>query len=401
MRISYSAIDTYKTCPLKYKYSEIDRIKVPKSKEAVFGTALHNALRFMFSRDPLYPTLDEVINFYASEWQRIRGKAVWSDERAEKLFNDHGLKILAKFYKQNQPWNFNVLDLESRFEFPLPDSKNGETHTISGIIDRIDKTDDESYEIVDYKTGKRLPSQESLDKNLQLSIYHLGLLNRWPNISGKKIRLTLHYLAHGEKISTERSQADLQQTKEKILETIREIEARRAARNDFEPTPSPLCDWCGYKPMCPVWKHLYEKDKSPAADENKIQEIIAEYFKLKDESKDNAGRLKELQVRLSDYMRDKNVLRLFGDEGYVSKSVKTAKKYDLAKVEEILRPIGKWQDILEADEKKLENLLSSLPPDINEKIKAAAVIKTSEFLTATKKKFLLENNKLVSGEVPE
>ncbi|MEK7566979.1 MAG: PD-(D/E)XK nuclease family protein [Patescibacteria group bacterium] len=401
MRISYSAIDTYKTCPLKYKYQEIDKIRVPKSREAVFGTALHHALKFMFSRDPLYPTLDEVINFYGDEWQRLRDKTVWSDERVEKLFNEHGIKILTKFYKQNQPWNFNVLDLESRFELPLEDKKNNETHTLAGIIDRIDKPDDETYEIVDYKTGKRLPSQETLDKNLQLSIYHLGLLNRWPNISGKKVRLTLHYLAHGEKISTERSLEDLARTKEKILEVIREIGKRRETQNDFSPTPSPLCDWCGYKPICPVWKHLYEKDKSPTPDDTKIREIIAEYFKLKDESKDNTSRLKELQIQLADCMREKNVLRLFGDEGYVSKSIKTAKKYDLNKVEEILRPIGKWEEVLKADEKRLEELLPALPPDIAEKINAVAVIKTSEFLTVTKKKISFENNKSISGEVPE
>ncbi|MEK7646921.1 MAG: PD-(D/E)XK nuclease family protein [Patescibacteria group bacterium] len=63
MRTSYSALDTYKTCPLKYKYQNIDKIKAPKNKEAVFGTVVHEALKFMFEKTPLYPTLDEVVNF--------------------------------------------------------------------------------------------------------------------------------------------------------------------------------------------------------------------------------------------------------------------------------------------------------------------------------------------------
>ena len=323
MRISYSAIDTYKTCPLKYKYQEIDRIRVPKSKEAVFGTALHSALRFMFSRDPLYPTLDEVVNFYNEEWLKLREKTKWPDEESEKIFNRHGASILEKFYKKNQPWNFNVLDLESRFETSIKDKSTGETHTLSGIIDRVDKPDDETYEIVDYKTGRRLPSQETLDKNLQLSIYHLGLLNRWPDIKNKNIRLTLYYLSHGESLSTKRTETDLEATKNSVLGVIHEIKAKIASNNDFQPTPGPLCDWCGYKPICPVWRHLYNKDKSPAPDDIKIKEIIAEYFKLKEESKDNSGRLKELQALMSDYMRQKDVLRLFGGEGYVSKTVKT------------------------------------------------------------------------------
>ena len=217
-------------------------------------------------------------------------------------------------------------------------------------------------------------------------------MSRWPHISNKKIRLTLYYLAHGESLSTERAPENLLETKNKVLETVREIENRKNSNNDFQPTPGPLCDWCGYKPICPVWRHLYEKDKSPAPDDKKIKEIITEYFSLKDESKNKTSRLKELQVQLSGFMRDKDVLRLFGDEGYVSKTVKTARKYDLEKVEEILKPTGKWQDILRADEKKLEELLPLLAPDISEKIKSASVIKTSEMLIATKKKISAEES---------
>ena len=388
MRISYSSIDTYKTCPLKYKYQEIDKIRTPKSREAIFGTTLHSALRFMFSRDPLYPTLDEVVNFYNEEWMKLREKVSLPDESTEKIFREHGAKILTRFYKQNQPWNFNVLDLESRFELPIKDDSTGETHTLSGIIDRIDKPDDETYEIVDYKTGKRLPTQETLDRNLQLSIYHLGLLKRWPHIEGKKIKLTLNYLPHAEQISTERGADDLAKTQNAVLGVIREIESKINAKNDFQPTPSPLCDWCGYKPICPVWRHLYDKDKSPAPDEAKIKEIIAEYFKLKDESKDNSSRLKELQALMSDYMRQKDVLRLFGDEGYVAKSVKILKKYDLSKIEPILRACGKWDEILEADEKKLEELIPSLPADAQQKIKSVSTTKISEILTVTRKKIV-------------
>lgn len=381
MRISYSAIDTFKTCPLKYKYQEIDRIRVPKTPEAVFGTLLHRALRFMFSRDPLYPTLDEVSDFFSENWGALEEKVSWPDERAKGIYHQEGLKILKKFYGQNQPWNFNVLDLESRFEVPLSGGSSGEAHILSGIIDRIDKTDDETYEIIDYKTGRRMPSKEALDNDLQLSIYQMGLVRRWPNLKDKNIRLTLHFLKHGEAISTSRSEKDLKETEKNVLYAIHEIKT-----SDFPPTPSALCDWCGYKPICPVWKHLYEKDKSPTPGDEEIKEIIAEYFKLKDESKENSSRLKELQARLSDYMRQKNVLRLFGDEGYVSKTVKISPVYDFEKVKAILEPLGKWSEILKADEKKLAALFPTLPLDLQGKIKAASITKTSEILAATRKK---------------
>ena len=384
MRISYSAIDTYKTCPLKYKYQEIDKIKVPKSKEAVFGTALHTSLKFMFSRDPLYPTLDEVVNFYLEKWAHYAKKAIWNDEGEVRAFQDQGIAILKKFYSHNQPWNFNVLDLESRFEVPLTDEHTGETHTLAGIIDRIDKPDDNTYEIIDYKTGRRMPSQETLDQNLQLSIYHLGLVRRWPHIENKNIRLTLHFLKHGEKISTTRTADDLERTKKTILGTIHEIHERKS-KDDFPPTPSALCNWCGYRPICPVWKHLYQKDKK-TPNKEEITRIIKEYFELKVEAQKNSARIKELHAMLADYMKEEDVLRLFSDEGYIAKTVKTAEKYDFDRVKEILEPLGKWSEVLKADEKKLAMLLPTLSTDIQQKIKEVSTQKTTETLTVTRKK---------------
>ncbi|MEK7596298.1 MAG: PD-(D/E)XK nuclease family protein [Patescibacteria group bacterium] len=379
MRTSYSALDTYKTCPLKYKYQEIDRIRVPKSKEAVFGTIIHGALKFMFKRDPLYPALDEVINFFGEKWQEQKKEKVeWSEEEQDAYYQD-GLDLLKKFYAKNQPWNFNVVDLETRFEMPL------ETHILTGIIDRIDKPDEDTYEIIDYKTARRMPSQEALDQNLQMSIYHLGLIRRWPHLENRKIKLSLYFLKHGEKISTIRDEQSLQETKRSVLSLIKEIE-KRNENKDFPPTPGPLCDWCGYKPICPIWMHLYQKDKTEP-DESKIQEIIKEYFELKEKSRKDAVRIKEIQTAFFDYMRQKNVLRLFSNDGYVSKTTKISVKYDLKKVRAVLEPLGRWSEILKADEKKITDLLPALPPDAQEKIKAASVVKTGEILTVSRGRF--------------
>jgi len=165
MRTSYSALNTYKTCPLKYKYSQIDKIKEPKRIEAVFGTLIHSALKFMFERNPVYPTLDEIIDFYSNKWAEKSDKIQWRNhekkEEEEKIFFEEGIKILKNFYKKNQPWTFDVVELEGRFSFDLLDEASGHTHTIADIIDRIDKDpNSEVYEIIDYKTGKKMPSQE-------------------------------------------------------------------------------------------------------------------------------------------------------------------------------------------------------------------------------------------------
>jgi len=86
MRTSYSALDTYRTCPLKYKYQNLDKIPAPKRIEAVFGSLVHSALKFMFERGPLYPTLDEVIDFFTDKWNKKSELIEWPNPDKQEIF---------------------------------------------------------------------------------------------------------------------------------------------------------------------------------------------------------------------------------------------------------------------------------------------------------------------------
>jgi len=238
MRTSYSSLQTYKQCPQKYKFQEIDRIRSKKSKEAVFGTIVHSALKFMFEQTPLFPTVDEVLEYYRNSFTDA-AKSSFADENIFRAYYDEGLRMLKNFYSKNAPWNYAILDLESRFEVPIIDEKRGETHILSGKIDRIDKIADGSYEIIDYKTSKRLPSQDTVDHDLQLSIYGLGVGKKWPHIRPDAVKVSLYFLKHGEKITSARSEDALKATRDDVLKTISQIQEKLEQRAVFEPTPSP------------------------------------------------------------------------------------------------------------------------------------------------------------------
>jgi CRISPR/Cas system-associated exonuclease Cas4 (RecB family) len=391
MRVSYSALDTYRTCPLKYKFQEIDRIKIPKNADMVFGSSIHSALKYMFERSPLYPTLDQVIDFFRGVWDASKLSAdmsSMSSEQEETLYKD-GITILERFYKRNQPWNFNVVDLESRFGVDIENPETGEGHILSGIIDRVDKdSEGDFYEIIDYKTARKMPSQQIVDNDLQLSIYHLALAKRWPQIDSKKIKLSLYFVKHGEKISTSRNEEQLENTKKFVLKSIDEINERIKANYNFPPTPCPLCDWCGYKQMCPMFKHLYlkEYEKNKIKNQEELNSAIKEYFELKDKNQSNNERLDELKTVIYGFMDENKVERVFGGEGYLTRKIQERYSYDLEKIREVLEPIGKWEEILSADEKKLGKIINSLPGDIEKKVLALRAIKKFAVLTASKKK---------------
>ena len=383
MRTSYSAIETYKQCPQKYKFQELDRIKTPKSKEALFGTVIHSALKFMFQKSPLFPTLDEVVAYYRENWpsrETFQADAkndplkMSITEAEEKAYFEDGIKMLRRFYEKNAPWNFNVVDLESRFDILLEDEKTGKAHVLAGIIDRIDKNNDE-YEIIDYKTAKRMPSQADVDKNLQLSLYSLGLQKRWPHIDPEDIKLTLYFIKHGEKLSTTVTREKTEATKKEILETIRDIEARVEEKKDFEPMPSALCNWCAFKPICPAWKHQYRKfETQNSKSETDIDATLKEFFELRKVVGDKEDEIAELQKKIREYMDSQGLTRVFSDDGTVSKKTIQRFSYDFEKIKALLSPIGRWEDILDADEAKLKKILKELPPDIRSQIEDARKI---------------------------
>jgi RecB family exonuclease len=410
MHTSYSALDTYKTCPLKYKFQAIDKIPAPKRVEAIFGSIIHSSLKFMFKRDPLYPTVDEVVDFFSKKWNEKSSSIEWPNpdkkadkgepsprgeagrnvrEEIEKLFFEEGIKTLKNFYKKNQPWKFNTVDLESRFHLEIKDEKTGTTHTLAGIIDRIDKNiKTDEYEIIDYKTAKRMPPAESLENDLQLSLYHMALSKRWPDFPNEKIKLSLYFLKHNEKITASPPSGKLKEktekTKNQLLEIIREIE-ERTRKNDFPPVPGPLCNWCGYKKMCPMWAHEYKEQNPPAGGEEKISEAIKEFFQIKETEEKNKKRLAELRADILAYMQQNNLSRVFGSPGFITKNTQERFSYDMEKTIKILKKTGYLEKILSTDQKKLEALLPALPEKLQEQILSLRTKKEFNVLKPTKK----------------
>lgn len=218
--------------------------------------------------------------FYSKNWNA----EVFGDVTEERAAFAQGVSMLQDYYKKNDPGKINIVDLESRFQVEISPAKfdkvsdgglNGETHIVSGIIDRIDKTGD-GFEIIDYKTTRKLPSQEKVDNDLQLSIYLAGFLRRYPREIDNldKIKVSLYYLKHGVKLSSARTLEQIKQSEQLIVDLINEIQ-----KSKFEPLISGLCDWCGYQNICPMWKHKF-KDKKKKLRLKKSSENIS-YSRMK------------------------------------------------------------------------------------------------------------------------
>ena len=365
MRISYSALEVFKRCPLKFKLSQIDKIKTPKSKEALFGTLIHKILKMLHEPGLIIPTEEDILKYFSANWDA----SLYADEREAAMAFAQGIKILKDYYAKNYPADFNVLALETSFEAPVEHA--GETHYITGKIDRVDKPTDNLYEIIDYKTTKKMPSQDAVDKDLQLAIYHLGVAHRWPFLAegDHKVKVSLYFLKHGEKLSTLRTVEQLTETKENIIQTIGDINKSRASEK-FEPRSNPLCDWCEYQRYCPLYKHKFVEKKLFFNDQD-VKTLIGEYVALKDEIDKKDKRMDEIKGDLGKFMDQEGMERLFGDDGYITRQVIQRFKYDPELLRQVLEPLGKCQEILKIDDAKLKKITGELPPDIRSQVDSA------------------------------
>lgn len=374
MNISYSALNTFQNCPLKYKFQNIERIKTSPSKEAVFGTILHSALNFLHQPRPLPPTLEELLEFYNNSWN----SEVYEDKQEEMAIMQQGIRILEDYYRNNNPKNFKIIDLETFFSVPIgkilseKDNPAKEEIILSGKIDRIDQIEGGGLEIIDYKTSKNLPPQEVVNNDLQLAIYQMGIQSRWPTLN-KPIKLSLYFLKHGIKLSSVRTPEQIKQVKERLLDLVKEIKT-----SDFNPTPTPLCGWCGYQQKCPMFKHKFKQEKS----EIHINEVIKEYYELKEESKKTTQKVAELQKLINQYCDEQKIERVFsnpenaGDNITITRTVQKRYDYDADKIKSVLEPLNKWAEIISIDSAKLKKLAATLPYHEKRKIEEAKKIKS-------------------------
>jgi len=235
IRLSYTAVSTYEKCPLAYRFQYLEGLEVPPSPYLSFGRSLHSALEWFYGRDvPEPPSLQELLGQLESCWE----SEGFADEEEERSFFRHAREVLEAFYHRNRDHFRLPVAVEQRFEIPM------DGYLLTGVIDRVDRHADGSYEVIDYKTNRRLPELRRLREDLQLPIYQMACRELWGITPSK---LTFYYLLINQKFSTSpRDEDSLVGVRERLTRVAEGIRAGR-----FPPNPNHLCPWCPFADVCP------------------------------------------------------------------------------------------------------------------------------------------------------
>jgi len=248
---SPSSLDSYENCPKKYHFRYVEKLPVDQEGiEAFVGKRVHEVLErlYRFTDEGQIPTLERVLWRFHQMWHEHFDEKRLRIVRRETSFDDYrqnGVRCLENAYRQLYPFDRGeTLGLEHPIQFELP---GGGDYRMRGIIDRLVRAPDGVLEIHDYKTGKRVPRQEQIDRDRQLALYEIGV--RQQTGEEGEVRLVWHYLFGGQVRTSQRSEAE----RNELAAQTRSVIDRIRCETEWKTKKSALCDWCEYRVWCPAF----------------------------------------------------------------------------------------------------------------------------------------------------
>jgi len=344
MRISFSRFSTYQTCPQQYKLQYVDRIPVPTAPELLFGSAMHEALRFMYDPKNLrVPAVEEVAQAFITAWQGHQAEVA---EDRWQLYFEQGVDMVRRHYQSRVPREEGRVTAATERFFDVP--LEGD-HLLNGRIDRIDVLPGGRLEIVDYKTGRTMPTQPMAEKDRQLAIYRMAADRLYP---GQQVTTAFLYLLHDFELRVTHSEEFLAETRAAMAEVIARIQL-----GDYDPNPGAHCDWCAYKSYCPLFRAPMVPEDLQQVD---IGALLREYGELDAQAKASSARLRELKEQINAYLDACQTERVEG-EGYLAERrvSKRLVAWNTEQLRGVLEPLGLWDTITDVSSTSVKGLLSS------------------------------------------
>lgn len=248
-------------CPQQYFIEYVLGIRSPSNKKADKGTIVHKVLEVLafiklaeqnsesFIEDEIVGSIDikkyslnsiteKVYNFYTKQFTHH----TW-DLKDYKDCHAWVNKAITANNGIFDPRNRTILQPEQHFDIEIKRNWSkfkydhmGQTiegHlAIKGTIDLITKVDDKTIEIIDWKTGKRLDwatgeekTQEKLEKDPQLKIYHYAVSQLYPDID--HVMVTINFINDGGAFTICYDKDDLVSTEEMLRKKFETIKATK------------------------------------------------------------------------------------------------------------------------------------------------------------------------------
>ena len=297
--LSYSRLSRFETCPLSYRLHYIEKKQAEPGLPLRFGKTIHAVLERLIKEvvddERTGPLSEErAIELYREAWgaERLTGMDVFAE----------GLAILRRFIaEQGVVDHRDVLAIEKEFRLPVGPFE------VLGFIDRVDWIDDETVEVIDYKTNHQLFTRDEVDTSLQMSLYEVAVRRLWP--WAKKVKLTFWMLRHGVRQQTTR-------TEEQFADALAYVETLGRQTETATEYPARLntnCSYCDHRKQCPAYAEaLKGKREFIVEDLADLEGVAREREEVARLAKALYARKEELEDILKAQLKERDELVLGG-----------------------------------------------------------------------------------------
>lgn len=378
LSFSYSKLGMYKECPQKYKFRYIHMLPEQPKPYFAFGSALHEVMEYIYNpANAAFPTLAQALDFFEKHWNKTSfDQKGYASPEKELAGYAEGRRIIEAYYAKYAAAFFHPLSVEMKSTLDM------DGLSLISILDRIDYLGDGKIKILDYKTGKAVPSTPE-----QLYMYQKVAENS-PTIKAlvqkqdpavKELRvgqLSFYHLPTLKEVTFERvPDKEIFDFWQGVLQVADKIRA-----GQFDPTPGETqCRWCDYRNICPVFTG---KDYNPAAAARQQAAPVAAPESEQDVLSakiDRCGDLleeaKQLQQEIIALMRKNHFERHFGKQFKAELArVEKLEFTDKEKVVELLRTLKLLAKVLVPTQSTVAGLLTdaSVPAQAKAQLQAFA-----------------------------
>jgi DNA helicase II / ATP-dependent DNA helicase PcrA len=233
--LSASDIDTYRTCPLKYKFARVLRIPQEPTLNQRFGILVHQVLERYHATSA--STDDAMLGLLDAAWRR----GGFGDSDQEHQLREKARVAVLRYRERLTDGSGGAGEprwFERSFSFPMG------PHQIRGRVDRVDALPGGGFELIDFKTGVPRTVADLRD-DVQLALYAVAARDAWAIDATER---SYYYVLDDQRVAVPDTAGAIQW----IEDTVMEVGAGILGQG-FEPTPSPAaCGFCDFRIACPV-----------------------------------------------------------------------------------------------------------------------------------------------------
>lgn len=263
-RFSYTALSTFKTCPLQFCYKYQHKLREDASAlNLALGNIAHK-VKELIGRDlmdgikPDYekyrammmdgytgadkasgeietlPGCNELRKTFFEDWIAPDTKSGMTYEQKLQIFFDHLPD------DENDP-EWQVCGVEIPFEVEYNDV------VLFGFIDKLSCNSKGELKITDYKSSKKVFEGTDIKTPLQMLVYDIAVRQLYPGMP--IVAHTYDFVFLG--VSQEGGSPGWMTRGEKKLNSLLAEIASCRESDVWKPCPTPLCAWCDYSPTNP------------------------------------------------------------------------------------------------------------------------------------------------------